>query len=200
VGIKTDLFNGRLSSTLAAYNILQKDMVQTVNQVNPPGFPSGTYSTDTQGASARSRGIEYEVTFSPIDTLQIFGSIAEDDIRNTKEPAGNQIYLGAHPQATAKTLANLWTRYNFLTGELKGLWVGGGFNYVGKAAADNRNPYLFLPAYWLWNSAVGYDWTWQKVDWSAAVNWNNMANKEYFPANQQVGYPERILLSVSAKF
>ncbi|HTQ31795.1 MAG TPA: TonB-dependent receptor [Opitutaceae bacterium] len=200
VGIKTDLFGGRFSSTLAVYDILQKDVLQTVNQVNPPGFPSGTYSTDTQGASARSRGIEYEVTISPIDSVQVFGSIAEDDIRNTKEPAGNQIYLGAHPQATAKTLANLWTRYNFLQGDLKGLWLGGGFNYVGKAAADNRNPYLFLPSYWLWNSAVGYDWTWQKVDWSAALNWNNMANKEYFPANQQVGYPERIVFSVSAKF
>ncbi len=200
VGIKTDLFGGRISSTLAVYDILQKDMVQTVNQVNPPGFPSGTYSTDTQGASARSRGVEYEITYSPFDSWQIFGSVAEDDIRNTKEPVGNTVYLGAHPQGTAKTLANLWTRYSFLQGDLKGLWIGGGFNYVGKAAADNRNPYLFLPSYILWNSAVGYDWTWQSVAWSASLNWDNMTNKEYFPANQQVGLPSRLDFSVTAKF
>jgi iron complex outermembrane receptor protein len=203
-GIKTDLFDGRVSSTLAVYRIDQKNAVLTLNGFTAAG---ATSSTDFE-TSVRSQGLEYEITYSPLDNWQIFGSVAEDDIRvrsfsdpNPADPAGlYNILIGEHPQGTAKTLANLWTRYSFTGNAVKGLWVGGGFNYNGASLADNRNPYFFLPSYWIYNSAVGYDWAWHKIGWSATVNWNNMANKQYSPANQETGLPERIEVSVAAKF
>jgi iron complex outermembrane receptor protein len=195
-GIKTDFFDGRLSSTLAVYRIEQRDLVLTTNNSST----GVTLATDVQGESAVSKGIEYEVTFSPTDNLQIYGSVAEDDVRATKVPFGQLVYLGSHPQGTAKTLANMWARYSFKRGPVAGLWVGGGFNYNGKSVADARNPYFFVPSYILWNSAVGYDWKWHKIGWSATVNWQNMFNKFYIPANQQVGLPSRVSLEVAAKF
>ena len=173
-----------------------KDNVQSLNAI----LNGATVTTDTQGVTIESQGVEGEVTLTPLDNWQIYISATEDDVRNTKEPAGNLLYLGAHPQLTAKTLANLWSRYTFTRGPVKGLWVGGGFNFTGKAAADNRNPGLFLPSYILWNSAVGYDWTWHKVAFSATAQWQNMTNKQYIPANQQIDYPERIELEIAAKF
>jgi iron complex outermembrane recepter protein len=196
LGVKTDLFNGRISSTLSIYEIKQTNVVQTVNQI----VGGITLGTDLQGTKVRSRGVEYEVTWSPLDNWQVFASIAENDIRNTAEPAGYIYYLGAHPQATAKTLANLWTRYSFKNESVKGLWVGGGFNYVSKAAGDNRNASLFVPEYWLWNAAVGYDWTWDKAKLTAALNWENIRNEIYQPANQVRGLPERLVFSLSAKY
>jgi iron complex outermembrane receptor protein len=195
-GVKTDFLDGRISSTVAVYRIEQRDNVQSLNAI----VNGSTVTTDTQGVTIESQGVEGEVTLSPLDNWQIYISATEDDVRNSKEPAGNLLYLGAHPQLTAKTLANLWSRYTFTRGPVKGLWIGGGFNYTGKAAADNRNPGLFLPSYWLWNSAVGYDWTWRKIAFSATAQWKNMANKQYIPANQQIDYPERIELEIAAKF
>jgi iron complex outermembrane receptor protein len=203
-GIKTDLFNGRVSSTLAVYRIDQKNAVLTLNGFTASG---ATASTDFE-SSVRSQGIEYELTYSPMDNLQIFGSVAEDDIRvrsfsdpNPLDPPGlYNILLGEHPQGTTKTLGNVWTRYSFTNNTLKGLWIGGGFNYNGKELADNRNPYFFIPSYFLWNSAVGYDWTWHRIGWSTTINWNNMTNKQYIPANQETGLPERIEFTVAAKF
>lgn len=57
-----------------------------------------------------------------------------DDIRVIKVPKGVEFLLGAHPEASVKALANLWTRYSFTSGQLKGAWVGGGFSHTGKKA------------------------------------------------------------------
>ena len=102
--------------------------------------------------------------------------------------------------ATVKALANLWTRYSFKNGALKGAWVGGGFNHTGKKAQRTNNPRLFLPSDTLWNAAVGYDWRWDHRAMNATVNWMNIGNEEYFPANQQRGMPGRAVLSLTAKF
>jgi iron complex outermembrane receptor protein len=115
-------------------------------------------------------------------------------------PAGLGYYLGAHPEATAKTLANLWTRYTLASGPLKGLWIGGGFNYTGVKAQRLNNKALFLPATTVWNSALGYDWNIGKIKTSWVLNWENMTNEVYYPANQQLGLPERIVASVTIKY
>jgi iron complex outermembrane receptor protein len=126
--------------------------------------------------------------------------VSEDDIRTIKVPVGYDYYLGSHPEGSAKTLANLWTRYTVSVGSLKGLWIGGGFNYNGKKAQRINNTSLFLPAYTLYNSALGYDWKWQGHPMTVALNWYNMSDVHYQPANQQQGLPERVVLSLTARF
>jgi iron complex outermembrane receptor protein len=195
VGYKTDFLGGRISSTLAVYRIVQSDGIQAVNTI----FSTGTIATTVQGVSVRSQGVEYEVNWSPIDNLQIFASAAEDDVRNVTEPIGDAIYLGAHPAFTSKTLANLWARYNF-PGMLKGLWLGGGLNYVGPANGNTVNPYLTYPGYTLFNTAAGYSWTWGKCKASFTVNWDNMTNKFYQPADQEVGLPDRVRGMITLRF
>jgi iron complex outermembrane receptor protein len=196
-GVKTDLFSGRVSSTLSVYQIDQHDRVVTVNSINGSG---ATVSSDFQGTVDRSRGIEAEITWSPVDNWQVYASFADTDIRVIAVPAGYEYYLNTNPEATARLLGNLWTRYTFAAGPAKGFWVGGGFNYVGTSAQRLNNRDLYLPGYWLWNSAVGYDFTWHKTKFTAELNWNNMANVQYFPANQQRGLPDRAVLSLTAKF
>jgi iron complex outermembrane receptor protein len=196
VGYKTDFLNGRISSTLSVYRIVQSDGIQAVNTI----FNTGTIATTVQGVSVRSQGVEYEVTLTPIDNMQVFASVAEDDVRNVSEPVGDAIYLGVHPAFTSKTLANLWARYTFPNTMLKGIWVGAGLNYVGAANGNTVNPYLMYPSYTLLNSAIGYDWRWGKMRMSAVVNWDNMDNKFYQPADQEVGLPSRETLTVTARF
>lgn len=196
-GIKTDFLDGRVSSTIAVFQIDQRDRILGFNSFNAAG---ATVTNSLQGTLDRSNGIEAELTWSPADNWQIYLSGAITDIRTKQVPVGEEVFLGSHPEATVKDLANLWTRYTFKSGAIKGVWVGGGFNYTGKKAQRSNNPKLFLPGEVLWNSAIGYDWKWNGRPSSVVVNWQNMADIEYFPANQQRGLPGRAVLSATTKF
>lgn len=196
LGMKTDFLNGRVSSTVAVFQIDQQDRILGFNSFNALG---ATVTNSLQGTLDRSNGIEAELTWSPADNWQVYLSGAINDIRTKKVPAGEEVFIGSHPEASVKALANLWTRYTFADGPLKGFWVGGGFNYTGKKAQRSNNPKLFLPADTLWNSAIGYDWKWEGRPVTATVNWQNMGDIEYFPANQQRGLPSRAVLSLTTK-
>jgi iron complex outermembrane receptor protein len=197
LGVKTDLLNGRLSSTVSIFQIDQRDRVLRFNSFNTAGI---TVINSLQGTLDRSNGIEAEITWSPLDNWQVYVSGALNDIRVKQVPKGEEVFIGSHPEATVKALANVWTRYSFTGDALKGFWIGAGFNHTGKKAQRTNNPKLFLPADTLWNSAFGYDWKWNGRPTSLALNWQNMGDIEYFPANQQRGLPGRAVLSATTKF
>jgi iron complex outermembrane receptor protein len=192
-GVKSDFLNGKVSSTLSVYRIVENDVPQTASIPTS----NGTLTPTFQGAVVRSQGVEAEFTVSPIESLDLTGGIAEDDIRNTSEVPGEQIFLGKHPPFTAKTLANLWARYNT---PVKGLWVGAGFKYTGPTAGNLAGVDLIYPSYWLFNSAVGYSWTMFGKGFDVVVNWDNMTNKFYQPADQEIGLPSRVVATVTAHF
>ena len=196
VGMKTDFLNGRVSSTVAIFQIDQRDRILGFNSFNATG---ATVTNSLQGTLDRSNGLEAELTWSPLDNWQVYVSGAIDDVRVKKVAAGEEVFIGAHPEASVKALANLWTRYTFTDGPLKRFWVGGGFNYTGKKAQRVNNPKLFLPGEILWNSAAGYDWKLDNHPMTAALNWMNMADVDYFPANQQRGLPGRVVFSLTTK-
>ncbi|MBC7369372.1 MAG: TonB-dependent receptor [Undibacterium sp.] len=197
VGVKTDFLNGRVSSTVAVFQIDQKDRILNFNSFNALGV---TVTNSLQGTLDRSQGIEAEITWSPLDNWQVYASGAMNDVRVKEVPKGEEVFLGAHPEGTVKALFNLWTRYSFANDALKGFWVGAGFNHTGRKAQRTNNPKLFLPSETLWNSAAGYDWKQNGRPMSVALNWQNMADVEYFPANQQRGLPGRAVLSFTAKY
>ncbi len=196
-GLKTDFLGGRISSTVAVFQIDQKDRILRFNSFNTLGV---TVTNSLQGTIDRSQGIEAEVTWTPMDNWQVYASGAINDIKVKKVPPGEEVFIGTNPEATVRELFNLWTRYSFSTGAFKGFWVGAGFNHTGRKAQRTNNPLLYLPAETLWNSAIGYDWKQGGWNMGAVLNWQNMADIEYFPANQQRGMPGRAVLSLTAKF
>ena len=218
IGIKTDLLDGRISSTVSLFHLERADRVLRFRET----APDGTFPTITrQGTVDESEGVEFEVTFSPLDNWQIYATATFMDIKTTKatlppipnnpDPVYQAAYvaayneavgliLGAVPEGSAERLASLWTRYTFNTGPLKNLWLGGGFVHTGEKAQRTANPTLFFDAYTTFDMVVGYDWKWAGRDLGASVAWKNISNEEYFPANQARGLPERVILSLSAKF
>jgi iron complex outermembrane receptor protein len=196
LGLKTELYEGKFTSTFSVYEITQRDMVLTVGQQ----ILGNSFSTDSQDNRVRGRGVEMEFVLTPTRNWQIFGSIAEEDIRNQKMPAGMAYYLGAHPLQSVKTLGNLWNRYTFNAGSLKGVWAGAGFNYVGPKALDTRNVELFAPAYTVWNASFGYDWKWQKTKFKAQLSLQNITDTDYQPTAATVGMPRRAVFSLTTEF
>lgn len=197
IGFKTDLLAGRISSTVAVFQIDQRDQILRFISFGPTGL---SLNNTLQGTLDRSRGGEAEITWSPFDYWQVYASGAINDVRVRQVPPGEEIFLGTHPENTARLLANLWTRYTLNDGRAKGAWLGAGFNYTGRKAQRVNNPRLFLPVDLLWNATLGYDFKSHHHAMTATLNVQNLTNEENFPANQQRGFPRRITLALAAKY
>lgn len=196
MGVKGDLLDNSLNFTVSAYQITQKNVLQTITQsINGFGV-----TTTSQGASMRGNGAEVTINWSPTKNWAVVASASEEDLRNIKEPAGLEYYLGKTANFTAKTMGNLWARYDLSIPSLKGLWVAGGVNYVGESGGDRRNAAYFIPAYTLLNTAVGCDWRWNKAKMSAVLNFKNMGNTFYRATPNSINEPRRILVSLTAHF
>jgi iron complex outermembrane receptor protein len=94
----------------------------------------------------------------------------------------------------------MWTRYNFTSDALKGYWVGFGVNHTGLKAQRLQNPYLFIPAYTLFDLTVGKEFSWNKHPCTLNVAWKNITAVEYFPANQLRGLPARVSAEFGIRF
>jgi len=195
-GVKLDLNDGRISATLSAYEITQKDRAIGVNYV----LNGINISDNFQGTSDRSRGVEGEVTWSPTDRWQVIASAALDDFRTVSTPAFAGFFQGTTAQDIPKVQANLWTRYTFRGEVLKGLWLGGGVNYNGKKAGFITNPAYKLPAVALFRVAAGYDWTAGRIRMSALLQGENITDESYYATVQEAGLPARVNLSVRTGF
>jgi iron complex outermembrane receptor protein len=219
IGAKTDFLEGRVSSTVSYFQLEREDRVLRFRET----APDGTFPTITrQGTVDESRGVELELTWSPRDNWQVFATYTKMDIKTTKgtfpaiitystDPAVQAAYVAAYnearalilnavPEGSAETLATLWTRYSFTTGRLKGLWAGAGFVHTGDKAQRTANPTLFLEAETIYDATLGYDWKMNRQSWGATLAWKNIADTEYFNANQSRAAPGRLILTVTTRF
>jgi iron complex outermembrane receptor protein len=218
-GIKTDLWDGRVSSTISWFHLERQNRVLRFRET----ALDGTFPTITrQGTVDQSEGFEFEVTWSPLDNWQVYATLSLMDIKTVKgtfpairtystDPAAQAAYVAAYnearalilnavPEGSAERLATLWTRYSFNTGGLSGWWVGGGFVHTGDKAQRTANPTLFLKSSTIWDLTVGHDWKTAQADWAATLAWKNVRDTEYFNANQSRGQPGRVIFSLSTRF
>lgn len=88
-----------------------------------------------------------------------------------------------------KLRGNVFTRYTFATGPLKGAFIGGGVQYrqrtyrgVGDHDASTATPVveMWSPAYNLYSLLAGYSTRLFKRPVNCAVNVNNLFDKQYF--------------------
>lgn len=196
-GIKTELMGGRLSTTLSVFDIVNTNLVQTLNGTFDPVTGVAT-TTTVQIGEARSRGATFEMTYSPYDNWQIFASATFDHAYISKNPE-DPTQVGDPLQYSTRRLASLWARYNF-TGALKGFYIAGGPNYTGpKSFAGPGNP-LMISGYTLWNALLAYDGTWRHYRFSIKLNLDNIGNVYYDNSNYDRGLPRRAVLSVTQHF
>ena len=127
VGVKRDWFDGRLSTTLAAFQLTRSN-VSTADPQNP-GF-------SIQVGEQRSRGVELDIAGELAPGWRIIGSLAYLDTEVTKDntlPVGNRLINAP------KWSGSLWTTYAFQGNPLRGLEIGGGVFLVGDRKADFAN-------------------------------------------------------------
>jgi len=169
-GVKTNLFNGKLTGSVSYYYIKVKDIVRGYN-----GDPSNP-NAQIQDGNKISKGIEAEVIANPVKGLNIIAGFAYND--NHLENASPDVEGRRDAYSAAPYSANLWISYKFATGSLKGFGLGAGGNY----ASDNKivnsvsQGVFILPAYEVFNASVFYD----HHRFRLGVKADNFTNQKYW--------------------
>jgi iron complex outermembrane recepter protein len=164
VGIKTELLEGKLAATLAAYQITRQNDFQP-DPVDPVNF-------SIQVGEQRSRGIDFSLSGEPLPGLRLIAGYAYIDATVTKDDTGLEGNLLANvPQHSA----NFWAVYEIQRGNLKGLGLGAGVFVLGERQGNTENT-IKLPAYTLTNALLYY----RRNNWRVQMNFENLFNVEYF--------------------
>ncbi|MBN8859470.1 MAG: TonB-dependent receptor [Sphingobacteriales bacterium] len=195
-GIKTNLFNNRLNSTISYYDI------EVANQTMPDP-ESHNPLNQIQGGKSRSRGIEVDINANPVEGLNILAGYSYNYSNVLKGEALNIWFeQGKRPiWAGPKNLVNVWATYAFSSGAVKGLGAGLGGNYASDNATLNNTltGTFILPAYTIINASVFYN----TGKFRITCNLNNVTNKEYYGGGWSTVNPQKprnFVASVAYKF
>ncbi|WP_240610167.1 TonB-dependent receptor [Sphingomonas pokkalii] len=162
IGAKLDWFDGKLSTTISAFDLKRSD-IKATDPVLLRVVPVGVQ---------RTRGIELSAQLELAKGWQAIASYAYLDARITKSPAldSGVPVQGNRPTLTPVNSASLWLMRN-VAGRYG---VGGGVNYVGDRQANLANT-VILPEYL---TADAMAWA-RFGKLKAQLNVRNIFNRDY---------------------
>jgi len=168
VGIKAELAEGRLFTTLAFYDIT-KTNVLTTDPANP--FFS------IQVGEQRSQGIEFDITGQILPGWNVIASYAYTDARISQD---NDVPVGNRLNTVPRHSGSLWTTYRFpAESSLAGLGFGIGIFAADERPGDLDNTFT-LPGYVRTDAAVYYNHDSLRL----ALNVKNLFDVRYFEGSQ----------------
>jgi iron complex outermembrane receptor protein len=165
-GAKGEFFGKMLSVTLAAYQIVQNNiLINAGNPANPDLL--------RQIGQERARGLEVDVVGRVLPNWSVLVNYALNDAVVSK--SSNEAEIGSPKPNAPRHQGNVWTKYVVDRGRLAGLGLGLGGNFVSERVPSlNRDQRL--PAYALLNAAVYYNLN----KFLISLNLNNLTNKVHW--------------------
>ncbi|GAB2940946.1 TonB-dependent siderophore receptor [Hymenobacter coalescens] len=178
VGVKNELFNGMLSANVTAYQIVNDNQAQTIQQYFSNGTPNPAWNQNIPAAQelageVTSKGVEVDVHSKPYLGWTFIAGYSYNNTAYTKSNIyDNGSRLRYNPAHTANlsayyTFNSLFADHTFL----RGLNAGITSYYVGDKVAG-RNPrkqydkdgnlipdankFITVPNYLLFDASVGY--------------------------------------------
>jgi iron complex outermembrane recepter protein len=185
VGVKTELLDKRLTATIAYYDLIK----QHVATPDPdPTRAALGYKVST--GEIRNKGFEFDVAGEITPGWKVIGSYSNIDSLVTKDngivrdPFGKVLsafgVTGFIPAGVSRHMGSLWTTYEFLDGDLKGLKFGAGANARSKAFGDRINSY-HTPGYAIVELLAAYSWMVNGNKLTAQLNVENLLDTRYYP-------------------
>ncbi|MDZ7960264.1 MAG: TonB-dependent siderophore receptor [Aulosira sp. DedQUE10] len=188
VGIKTEFLDGKLSATLAAYQITK----QNISTPDParPGF-------NIQIGEQQSKGIELDIAGQPIPGLNLIASYAYTDAKTTQDNSG---FEGNLVSNVPRHSASFWATYQIQQGSLQGLGFGSGLVFVGDRPGDSANSFE-LPSFVRTDATIFY----RRDNWRLGLNFKNLFDVYYAvssddASNVRVGSPFAVTGTISVQF
>jgi iron complex outermembrane recepter protein len=186
-GIKTELFDGKLAATLAAYEITKTNVSTT--------DPNNTDYSIAAG-EVKSRGIEFDISGRILPGWNVIASFAHNDTYVSQD---NELPIGDRLVGVPRNTASFWTTYEIQSGSLKGLGFGGGLFFVGDTEANLPNDGVVIPSYVRTDASIFY----KKENWRFGLNFKNLFDTTYYYSQGyyvRPGDPLTVLATISVQF
>jgi iron complex outermembrane recepter protein len=186
-GIRRLWLSGRLSSSLALYDIRRQN-VSTPDPVTP------TFRVQT--AEQQSRGLEIEVAGELLPGWDLISSVSYIDAEVARD---NTFAVGSRLPGAPRYSASLWSKYAFQSGALARLELGAGAYYVDKRAVALPNPAWELPSYVRFDAMAAYAFE----RWRLQLNIKNLADRKIYDLTSTSIMPQEprsLLLRVGYSF
>ncbi|OLU27460.1 TonB-dependent siderophore receptor [Pseudomonas sp. PA15(2017)] len=165
---------------LSFFNLEMENLYAKENSLVTDSFYKGV-------GGIRSRGVELEARFKPVDNLQLIASYTYTDVSYSKsyfvnDGAAVVDAKGNTPPQTPERMASLWADYRFSDGALAGLTVGAGARYVGQSEGSELNNFD-VPSYTLFDASIGYDLSQVGLSGTSLQLTANNLTDEYYVAS-----------------
>lgn len=156
--------------TISAYDIVQDNTITR-----------NAFNQSFQNGNTRSRGLEFEAKFQPIQELNVIAALGVVDAELTE---GVGFGVGDSPIGTPDKTASLWMDYTFSRGSLSGLMIGAGVRYVGSSTGGylTDGTRINVPGYSLVDMTFKYDLSEVNSNWggtSLKLNVSNLFDETY---------------------
>lgn len=189
VGAKFDVIPDKLSATLSVFQITRKN-------VAAPDPTDDNYSVQT--GEQRVRGIELDVSGTPLEGWEIIGNISALNAEVTKDTV---IKTGNRLEGVPIMSGSLWSSYQLQEGPFRGLGFGAGVIAVGERKGDIDNTYD-VGGYARIDASVFYDIN-DKT--RVSLNGRNLTDRKYIETvastdGNYAGDPAEVVATLSMKF
>ncbi|EKT53363.1 TonB-dependent siderophore receptor [Providencia burhodogranariea] len=170
-GIKYQPENENINLTLTAFELKQQNMLTTDPDNNLNSIQIG---------EVRSRGIELQGVYMPIEGLNLTAAYTYNQLENTKTNKPEE--KGQRPTGLPEHTASAWADYTIQGGQLQGLGFGAGVRYTGSSPV-NTDGSISNPSTTLVDAAAHYDLgglSSNLKNWRLGVNVTNLTDKQYY--------------------
>ena len=198
IGMKADFLDRKVAVLLSAYEIERKDVIEAVPNVFDPATGVQIY----RALASKSKGVELSLNLQPLPHWQTQVGFSYNDahVIQTNVPTLVAARLANAPRQSG----NIWSRYNFPDGALRGFGVGLGIIHTGRQhlVLDNRaTNYLEIPS--VTRTDLAFYYKFKRYD--LAVNVNNITDRSYLAGGDSAqdvvpGAPRKVTFSVRFPF
>jgi len=196
-GLKLSFLEGRVTSTVAAYQINKENV--PIADPNNPGF-------SLNGGELQSRGLEVDVSGELAPGWQVIANYALTD---TEVVESDSLPEGSRFLNVPRHSASVWSSYEFQPGSsLRGLGFGAGVRGASDRLGDNAGTFD-LDGFGVVDAALWYRdrlrLAGREQGIKAQINLQNAFDKEYFESSNGTasvfpGAPRTVIGTISIRF
>jgi iron complex outermembrane receptor protein len=168
VGTKTELFDGKLTSTLAYFDLKKQHLPMQLSD----GYTRAVGEVET-------RGIELDISGEILPGWKIIGGYAYTPFAKTINDTDGNGTIGKRLHNVPENNGSLWSTYEFHSADFRGLKLGAGVQAVGRRYIGYTEESK-APGYATLNLMASQIWKIGNTNVTAQLNADNLLDKTYF--------------------